>query len=710
MEIDPASAGHHGRHVYPKDTHPPFAGRTRLVAVWSVVWGVLAVLHVTQSIWLSGGAAYPGDLGDGRFNQLLLEHGYQALRGLSEWISPGQFYPVRGTLAFSDTHWGTLPIYTTLRLLSVSREEAWQLWFVAVAALNAIAAFRLYGSLHVARWLQGPAVFASVGSATMVWLAGTHMQMLPVFPALLAWAEAIRWTEDRRMWRLLATVGWLGWQFAASPYSGFFAGTIGGAALVIFVAVNRRSETRPPATTTATLLSQRLGSTLVFVVGVGLAAAAAVVYATAVRSGISRNLSEVSDLAPTATSWLTASPVRFLYPSAWSPDQRDMVEQAWFPGLIALALLLVLLLGIRKSLHSQAGRWALTLGLSVVVVVLFFTKWTATGGSAWVWLASHVEAVRAFRASGRVAGLLQFALIGANVLLLTQWLSSARTAKAAVAIIAVAGLLALENVSHGQPSTLRVDAQNRCDAVVAAWRKAGDRPVLAFAPGYSNQPDAFVQLDAWSAALALHRVTINGYSGGLPGSHVHFVWHSSAANARALIARSGIEESNVSLVEELDPAAAARIGFNRQAERSLLHLADFDLQPEGWSLFAPLETFHLNGRVMHQFTPPAEVRFALPDSALHVSVDVQMREGSYSGSGHSDGVGLTWSVRSAAGTETMLQREILNPRDRPHDRGLLHRELALPPGQHRQLVLNIDGGPEGNTGWDWPLFGRLRVR
>ncbi len=59
----------------------------------TAIWVFLGVFQLTQSIWLSGFSNLPGDLGDGRFNNLVLEHGYQSLQGTQDWLSPGQFYP-----------------------------------------------------------------------------------------------------------------------------------------------------------------------------------------------------------------------------------------------------------------------------------------------------------------------------------------------------------------------------------------------------------------------------------------------------------------------------------------------------------------------------------------------------------------------------------------------------------------------------------------
>ena len=86
-----------------------------------------------------------------------------------------------------------------------------------------------------------------------------------------------------------------------------------------------------------------------------------------------------------------------------------------------------------------------------------------------------------------------------------------------------------------------------------------------------------------------------------------------------------------------------------------------------------------------------------------------MRAGSYDGSGHSDGVGITWVVQSPVGDEKPVWQEYFNPRDHPEHRGIVRRELSVPSGIGRVLILRTDTGPAHNPAWDWPLFGSLHA-
>ncbi len=86
----------------------------------------------------------PGDLGDLRFNSVILEHVYQWLTGQTRDLwSPRFSYPFNKILAFSDSHLGSFWIYAAARFLGATREMSFQAWFVAGFLLNFGSAYRM---------------------------------------------------------------------------------------------------------------------------------------------------------------------------------------------------------------------------------------------------------------------------------------------------------------------------------------------------------------------------------------------------------------------------------------------------------------------------------------------------------------------------------------------------------------------------------------
>jgi hypothetical protein len=145
---------------------------------------------------------------------------------------------------------------------------------------------------------------------------------------------------------------------------------------------------------------------------------------------------------------------------------------------------------------------------------------------------------------------LQFAAIGAAALLLSQWLQLAKSRIARIGVILLACAMALENFSPRQRFTLTATARARTQAMIAAWKAAGDRPVLVYAPvpPPAGENASCFHLDAWSAALQLRRATVNGYTGGAPASYAAFASEPTPANAGALLRAIGLSENDISFV------------------------------------------------------------------------------------------------------------------------------------------------------------------
>jgi len=73
---------------------------------------------VPINIYKTNFSKVPGDFGDARFNNYILEHGYKYLTGKTAtyWNAPFM-YPYPNTIALSDNLLGTVPLYSGFRIL-----------------------------------------------------------------------------------------------------------------------------------------------------------------------------------------------------------------------------------------------------------------------------------------------------------------------------------------------------------------------------------------------------------------------------------------------------------------------------------------------------------------------------------------------------------------------------------------------------------------
>ncbi len=76
-------------------------------------------------------ALVPGDLGDARFNNYVLEHFFHWVTGLTRdyWDAPF-FFPFHQTITFSDNLLGSAPLYALFRWTGLDRESAFQGWYL----------------------------------------------------------------------------------------------------------------------------------------------------------------------------------------------------------------------------------------------------------------------------------------------------------------------------------------------------------------------------------------------------------------------------------------------------------------------------------------------------------------------------------------------------------------------------------------------------
>jgi len=136
-------------------------------------------------------SAVPGDLGDARFNSVILEHLFQWVTGHADNLwSPSFFYPYEGALAFSDNHFGSVAPYILLRSLGAGREMAYDGWFLIGCLLTYVATYAALPRLGIS--LLGAAAGAFVFTFALPVLAQEgHAQLIYRFAVPLAYVAFV---------------------------------------------------------------------------------------------------------------------------------------------------------------------------------------------------------------------------------------------------------------------------------------------------------------------------------------------------------------------------------------------------------------------------------------------------------------------------------------------------------------------------------------
>ncbi len=523
--------------------------------------GMLALFHPTI---LSGFSLMQADPGDTRFNNYILEHGFQWISGnpfhASFW-NPPMFYPATNTAAYSDILLGAAPPYWVFRLVGLPPDTAFQLWMLSMGILNFSVAF------WVMRRELGLTAIASAGGAYLFAFAAlrgnqmSHQQLLPQFLSMLAVFCLLRIFRYQRSaegaspWRARGLIALLAASVVLQLYAGFYLGyflclglsTWFGIALLFR---EGRSVIGGVVRRHAVTIVLSLVISLVPLTWMGYH------YLEGQRHVGPRPWSEVRSMVPRTESWLDIGPGSWLY--GWT---RQYVSFSWVPvegehrlGL-GLATLVITVIGLFRM---SRGTWGLITLLTALVIGLVAFSYLRTIVPWWV-VFKIVPGASAVRAVTRIALLLLIAFSFG----LAFFLDSIRNQKIALALLLLVCLeQGITTQSYGK-YVVRSEV-NRLASHIPA--QAGS---FYYAPcfirnGKARQWDQRSyksQIDAIWAGLITRVPTVNGYSGNMPPEwselyHLCIRSKSDEERIRAALERwlstHGLDRSSVALIGNQD--------------------------------------------------------------------------------------------------------------------------------------------------------------
>ncbi len=193
----------------------------KLIYVIPFLLLLVGLYFMPIAVFESNLSKMPGDLGDTRFNNYILEHGHKYLTGKIDnyWDAPF-LYPYKNVTALSDNLLGTLPIYSFFRGIGADRETAFQFWLLTLFTLNFIFCF-----IALNKW-SANVILSSVGAyifAFSIYNLGQldHVQVFPKFiaPLVIYWFWKFI-SETKIKYFLFASLGLI-YQFYCGMYLAF---------------------------------------------------------------------------------------------------------------------------------------------------------------------------------------------------------------------------------------------------------------------------------------------------------------------------------------------------------------------------------------------------------------------------------------------------------------------------------------------------------
>ena len=478
--------------------------------------------------------AVPGDFGDPRYNSVVLEHLFRVVTGAYKaglW-NPDFFYPFPGMLAFSDNHLGSGATYVIARLLGLSREHAFDIWFSVGTLLNFASA------LYVLRRLGLSTAAAALGAfffafAVPVPAQDPRAQLVHRFAAPLTVLALWQMFERRRLVDVGRVAFFTVWQFYCSIYLGLFLVYLLAALSAALLIASKPFEwAQWRANLAAERFSIRLGTGATL-----LGSAVALAYLSGQYFAVSqahqlverlRPIEAISPAMPRLGSYLIADHSALLGWLSSGISVPDRPEHQMFIGFGAIVLILT------AAVAAMRGRSAVPVlapAMLISLALLFFgTLWF--GNMSLYQLIAWLPGVGAIRDVTRVIFIM---LVPMSVLVAlgadAVWRRFGKRAWTAVPVLAaLAALVAVEPLSVAKAGTPIAQWQERLDAVKALLPPAvpEDAILMVRTGSASLEERIFVELDAMVLGQDLRRPVLNGYSAFVPPGY----WIRPCASAR----------------------------------------------------------------------------------------------------------------------------------------------------------------------------------
>lgn len=473
----------------------------------------------------------PGDLGDGRFNNYLLEHNHRWFSGQLEqgyWDAPFM-YPIEKVITYSDNLLGSAPIYSAFRFSGFDRERSFQLWVLATFILNFLAAW-----LFLFAVFRNP-IAASAGAFVFAFSLSTfgqiaHVQTLPRYTVPLAFLMAFRFSKNLSPNYFLLTLLILVYQIYCGIYLGFLmAIPLAVFFIALFIYKNKEARVR--------LKKRNWSLKMAASVVVSLLALAPLLYPyLKYASKFAPSYKDVLPTIPTPESWFFSVPESFSWPFLESSGFH--LPAFWnhylFPGGLPTIAYFVITPAIMILLLQRSEKWnTLSPPLRIMLITGFicFFLFLRFGNFSLYKLIYLIPGLSAIRDVTRIVNIMLLFFGFSLAFILTYFHKNYRKWNF-VLFPVLLFLLILDNyVNDHQVYRISLnDSVKRTELLTQALQQLPEGAVFSYEPDTLTKQAFVYQLDAMMAAQNLQLKTLNGYSGNAPACF--FPW-ATALNAES---------------------------------------------------------------------------------------------------------------------------------------------------------------------------------
>lgn len=463
------------------------------------------------------GTRIPGDLGDNRLNNLILEHLYRFVSGQGSLWEMNFFYGFPNVLAFSSNHIGAFIFYGIPRFFGFDYAHSFQIWYVCSFIFNYMAAYyslRKLGYLRVSSAL-GAYIFSF---SLVIYFQQGHAQLLYRFFVPLAVSYLFVFFERREIYFLLISLSMLFFQFAIEIYTGYFLFLFMilmcfNYVLICLIKLNKCELRRVYCNVDNRHM--RFAIVLLCISSVLLFYIAYNYYEVVKLYGFSRSGNEILDLLPRFKSYfLSDHSLIYNIENPWISGYFSDLALPWEHQLfIGISLFVIAIYSVVTIVSRNKVDMRPLISILSLVSIFFITLYTGSN-SIYLYI-SQLPGVNAIRGVGRyiLVGLFFFSVLGSS---LTDRISKSFNGYGTTKFLLIALMFLfvfIESTLVKQPGFTLNENYERISTLQKKVPKTQDNSVLVFKVDNENIPD---KIDVMWVANNLNLKTLNGYSGNVP--------------------------------------------------------------------------------------------------------------------------------------------------------------------------------------------------
>lgn len=455
----------------------------------------------------------PGDFGDGRLNNYILEHGYRWVVNIetSYWDAPFMF-PEHSIIAYSDNHFGSLPLYIPLRFL-FDRETSYQLWYLFLIVLNYLCCFYALRKLKISMYASSMGAFIYAFSALMILQSG-HVQLLPRFAAPLAIVHFYLWMQNKNNKNLYWASILLVYQFYCAIYLGFFLMYVLGVLFLVYVLVERKLDVFK------TLIENKRSALQTGVIFIFLFILMCVLLYPYYLQSIDKHAYPPKEallgMIPRVWSFFYSSGYSIVWGSISShinsiiPQSVPEHEHQLYIGIVPYVLFIAACILYRKNYTMKF--------FLVSVVVFLVATISIYDYSIYGVLSDYIPGARAIRAFSRYMVVIVF-LWSIIVALFIDYFFSNMGVWKAILLFVIPVLLFIENLHYPHSRVCsKNECKERCNHVVELYNKnkSFTKKIEAFSYQVRSENMYEVHVDAMMASQLVNMPCVNAYTSHNP--------------------------------------------------------------------------------------------------------------------------------------------------------------------------------------------------